>query len=114
MRRVAQAVRVVPWLVLAVGLLWVTLRWPDAGSFWVTAGFAVFSLLAAVSIALGWRIGRWFGVGGGIVLILYAFALVLLGTEDVGGLGVSLPCGFALLAFGIWNVGELVREPEVA
>ena len=92
------------WIALAAGLFWAALRWPDAGSFWVCVAFGLFSTVVALSITMGWKAGRWFGVVGGVVLILYAVALVLLGTEDVGGLGVSLPWGSVLLAFGLWNV----------
>jgi hypothetical protein len=97
-------VRGVLWIALAVGLLWTALRWPDAGSFGVCVAFGVFSAVTALSIMVGWRVGRWFGLVGGVALSLYAVALVLLGSEDVGGLAVSLPWGSALLAFGLWNV----------
>ena len=111
----SRVAKTVLWLALAAGLFWATLRWPDAGSFWITAGSALFSLVAAVAIASGWRAGKWLGIAGGIVLILYALALVLLGTEDVGGLGLSLPWGIALAAFGVWNLFvEPGRESRVA
>ena len=102
--RGSRKVKSVLWIALAGELFWSALRWPDAGSFGVCVTFGVFSTVTALSIMIGWRVGRWFGLVGGVALILYAVALILLGSEDVGGLAVSLPWGSALLAFGLWNV----------
>jgi len=107
--RGSRKVKSVLWIALAVGLFWAAFRWPGAGSFWVCVAFGLFSTVTALSIAMGWRVGIWLSVMGGIVLSLYAIALVLLGSEDVGGLAVSLPWGSALLAFGLWNVVGLPR-----
>ena len=108
-------VRVPLWALLGAGLSWAAFRWPESGSFWICVLFSLFSFLTSLSIGLRWRVGRWLGFLGGIVLILYALALILLGTEDVGGLGVSLPWGSVLLAFGAWNlVGGPHRQSRAA
>ena len=86
------------WIALAAGLFWAAFEWREEGTFWVCIAVGLFSTVAALSITMGRRVGRWFGVAGGIVLILYAVGLVLLGTEDVGDLGLSLPCGSVLLS----------------
>jgi hypothetical protein len=113
--RGSRKVKSVLWIALAAELFWAALRWPDAASVGVCVAFGVFSTLAALSIMMSWRVGRWLGVVGGVALILYAVALILLGSEDVGGLAVSLPWGSALLAFGLWNVvGVPHRAARVA
>ncbi len=42
-----------------------------------------------------------------LLAILYAVALVLLGTEDVGGFGISVPVALALVVFASYNLLKL-------
>ena len=49
-----------------------------------------------------------------VVLILYALALVVLGTEDVGGLQVSVPSSIGLLAFASYNLRLVLRRHDRA
>lgn len=60
-------------------------------------------LLIGLAVLAWWKVGRWLALLGGGLVGLYGVALILLGTEDVGGLAVSLPIGGALMAFGVWN-----------
>jgi hypothetical protein len=96
------------WFVLGTAPLVVGAReyliW-GASKFVITlSAVAVVSVLTGLSIAKTRKLGRWLGGLGGLVLVLYALALVFLGSEDVGGLGVSVPAAILLAAFGVWNV----------
>jgi len=46
------------------------------------------------------RLLRWLAVVLGMLVCLYGLLLFLLGTEDVGGLRVSIPGCLACLALG--------------
>src|SRR5262245_49511579 len=70
------------------------------------AGF----VLTAVGILTGRSFGRWLGCAFGSLLCLYACALVLMGSEDAGGLGVTVPAGILLAVFGGWNVMRAIRS----
>jgi len=118
---VAERVRAAVWVFLCLGLVFSGLQafhaWETvAGSrspvavkqLVVPAGLGALCLAIAVSIARSWRAARWLSAGAGVIVILYALALVLLGTEDVGGLLVSVPAGLVLAAFGAWNVRSAV------
>jgi len=118
---VAEKMRAAVWVVLCLGLVFSGIQafhaWEAvAGSrssiavkqLAVPAGLGALCLAIAVSIARCWRAARWLSGGAGVIVILYALALVLLGTEDVGGLLVSLPAGLVLAAFGVWNVRTAV------
>src|SRR5712691_6723222 len=96
------------WIVLGVALLGVAIREfvkglrPGSQLFELCA--AGFCLLTGITVLKLWSLGRWLAGLGGIVAGLYAVVLVVLGTEDVGGLAVSLPSGLALVAFSVWNL----------
>ena len=70
----------------------------------VPVALGVICLAVAISVAQSWRVERWLAGAGGSIVVLYALALVLFGTEDVGGPFVSVPAGLLLAAFGAWNV----------
>ena len=96
------------WFVLGAALMVVSAReylvW-GASKFVITLSVvAVVSVLTGLSTAKTWKLGRWLGGLAGLVLLLYAFALVFFGSEAVGGLGVSIPAGILLAGFGVWNV----------
>ena len=54
-----------------------------------------------VSLPVGLRISlRWLSVLVGLVFVLYGLSVFLLGTEDVGGIWVSVPAMFICFAIG--------------
>jgi hypothetical protein len=51
------------------------------------------ALLIGTSLAVKrkWRAWRWLAGSSGVLLLLYATSVVLLGWEDVGGAAVAIP-----------------------
>jgi hypothetical protein len=86
-------------------------------SYWIVVAFGLGALAVAASHA--WR--RLFGFFGGLVatlLGLYGLALIILGSEDVGGLRVSLPWGLSAIALAAWTIylvlGTVLERGDVA
>jgi len=113
----AEKVRAALWVLLCAGIVFSAIRafqaWASiapgktrlaANQLVVPVAIGVFCLATAVAIARAWKVSRWLGGCGGVILILYAVLLVFLGTEDVGGPLVSVPAGVLLAAFGAWNL----------
>ena len=118
---VAEKIRAAVWVFVCLGLVFSGIQAFHASAtiagsrspiavkqLVVPSGLGGLCLAIAVSIARSWRAARWLSGGAGVIVILYALALVLLGTEDVGGLLVSVPAGLVLAACGIWNVRSAV------
>ncbi len=40
----------------------------------------------------------------GFIILLYSFAVITMGVEDVGGPAIAVPSGMAGIAFGIWSI----------
>ncbi len=70
----------------------------------IAAAFGALAVFTAVAYAKAWRISAVVSRVAGSILILYCLALILLGTEDVGGPWISIPFGLAGIAFGIWSL----------
>ncbi len=103
----ARLVSGVLWIVLGltvVGLAVreITSRGPN-DSQQLELGVGGFCLLIGLLVLAWWKVGRWLAVVAGGLAGLYGVALILLGTEDVGGFAVSLPIGGSLIAFSVWN-----------
>jgi hypothetical protein len=73
-------------------------------SFAIVGGFGVVGIAAGLTDAL--RLKAFLVVGGlaGAVLVLYCAALILLGTEDVGGPLVAWPLGACGIGLGLWTL----------
>ncbi len=111
---ISDKVRAGLWVLLCGPLVFGGIQAFQAGlalnQFAVPVAFAIVCSITAIAILKEWTLARWLGGLGGAVLILYALALVLLGTEDVGGPLVSVPAGLLLGAFGGWNVVSSLVE----
>jgi peptidoglycan/LPS O-acetylase OafA/YrhL len=104
----ANTVRSGVWLAIAALLVVLAARealvWGVTRSVIATLLGAMLAGMAAVAIVRSWRVGRWLTASAGLIVVIYAGALMFLGSEDVGGPAVSLPAGLALGCFGVWNV----------
>jgi hypothetical protein len=100
---------------VAAGL---TLRETARGHSWETQQFEFcisgFCVLIGLLVLAWWQLGKWLAVVGGVVGGLYGCALILLGTEDVGGFAVSLPIGGFLIAFCVLNAFAASLRVEAA
>jgi hypothetical protein len=76
-------------------------------SYWILVVFAVLAFSVAASHA-SQRLFRLTGTVTGLLLGLYGLALILLGTEDVGGLRVSLPWGLSAIALAGWTIFRVI------
>ena len=79
-------------------------------SLFMSLCFGVIASVAAIADAVHKPTFRFVGLFAGGILSLYGLALIVLGSEDVGGLGVSLPFGCAAIALGGWAVVRAVRR----
>ena len=106
------AVLCVLWCAIGLALFLLPLPYELPEDWRSLAGMAVVSsvfLYAGIGFAFRLPAARILaGLLSGLV-ILNAALLVLMGTEDVGGPGVSVPSAIALLTFAGVNIHQLVR-----
>jgi hypothetical protein len=92
------------WLALGAACFVAVIRMGADRSSAIVVGFGLLSVLSGVAYARAWRVSKTVTRVAGSILILYSVALILLGTEDVGGPWVSVPFGLAGIVFGIWSL----------
>ena len=124
-RSVAAAIFAVVWLLLGVTMVtagWIGFR--NVGqlgegarkSYLVVAVVGVLSLATGVTRLVPGRLFCFIGGATGVVVGLYGVALILLGSEDVGGLGVALPAGLSAIVLSAWaliHVWARARDPRI-
>ena len=118
-RSVAAAIFAVVWSLLGLTLVaagWIGFRNVDQlgesarKSYLVVVVFGVLSLATAVTRLVPGRLFCVVGGATGVLAGLYGAALILLGSEDVGGLGVALPAGLSAIAFSAWALASVWRR----
>jgi hypothetical protein len=80
-------------------------------------GVSLFFALTSVSVARAWRLGRWLAGASGLVLVVYAASVILLGWEDVGGARGAIPLSVGTGvagALGIWVASSKARHAGMA
>jgi hypothetical protein len=85
-------------------------RWRAIASAQIVflVGVSLFSGLAALSVARGWRLGLWLAALSGASLLLYALAVVTMGWEDVGGASGAIPLALGTGLAGLLGVAVAV------
>jgi hypothetical protein len=80
--------------------------------FWPVTINGVLSLATAITHALRSRLFRIVGGITGTLLGLYGLVLIFFGTEDVGGLQVSLLFGLSAVALASWTLWLAIKRPR--
>ena len=64
---------------------------PSAAYFAVMIVGSALFIGTSVAVKRRWRAWRWLAGSSGVLLLLYATSIVMLGWEDVGGAAVAVP-----------------------
>jgi hypothetical protein len=74
--------------------------------------FGAAALWASLSYTFRWKGYRAVNVLVAVILALFVTALLLMGSEDIGGLRVSVPAFLVGMSLGVWSVVLAVCEPR--
>ncbi len=106
MSMIAQIVHATLWV--ALGCYCIRPIFEETPEHWFLYAvlvFGVVSIFDGIACILRWRAWRVLSPILGVLLVLYAFDVFLLGhAEDVGGVAMWLGLGAASLGLGLWSI----------
>ena len=71
-------------------------------------GIALLFGATAVANHRRWRIAQFINGALGLLFVLYAMAVMLIGVEDVGGFGPAVALAALTGAMGAWSFAEAI------
>lgn len=101
------------WLLLGLASLFVSVQQLNSdlkyfkrfdATAMIPVTFSVLALITGIAFIKSWSFSLILNRISGIIILLYSFAVITLGVEDVGGPFITLPFGIAGIAFGIWSI----------